>query len=601
MGKLTQYNSQSPVGAPQASPNEFGAIEANAGGQLAQAVQNTGQAMAEIGIRRQRRADTVKRVRDTRALDSDLRTELNTRDETGDFIGNDSYEEYKAWGNSRVDEYVAAHEGSARSKSMLKERLIQVAHGYDTQAYKLGSINQHKFITEEAESYINKSVAAIHLNPEMINEELLSIQFHLNDISDALDADTDTALRRGAVSTLYKTAVNAHLAKGEYEQAEALMSEDLLQENTDPEQYRSMTGDVIKVRHNKLSYQAAVENKIQSIELITGPMTPQEKSLMRGMPITKGNQGIPQQLAEFSIVSGKPVSPAMMDKAYAMEYSRKGRIDPEENVIEYLGMLKKGIRLGDADLSRLQGALMEAYGPEEYVDAQSNRTTMGEARAIPEQIYNDLQDLGISHFVDGVKPPREDTGNYIVDYDANEPSVYELVAAGAGILPSTERFLEKMPTLGRMQSMDQTQIKTKLQNVSRKLVEVFSKQRGSIKHAGERKELLAQLGLLQSIWQNKESSISKLYGIRDSLIANQKIEVAIISDPNTTTKFYREAQDRNILITETLRMLNLPPVVYTEADMLSHPPGTVVVAATRGWVMRITPKDGASDEGSTGG
>jgi hypothetical protein len=319
MAKLPIYQQQTTVQIPRADASM-------AGGQLAQAVAETGSALEDIRVNMQNRDDSIKKTITARDHDRAMQ-ELSISMNTEDLADVNTFQKWKENALSTTEELIANYQGSNRSRAALREQLTNQLYQYEKSMRGAQIKAQHQMIGGMIEETTNKLSIDAGFAPETIGLTFESLDAQIDGFAadGAIPVEMAQQYKNSGRSAIAASAIQQLESRGEIGKAKELMNDPAIGRHLNRDTARQLTIRISAAEGRQAAERQRVENNVSRMRtLLGGTLTPEQEQNIRSMP-PKDQRTPLDDIADWSMFNpGKPVPQAIIDKAYGFATSGTG-------------------------------------------------------------------------------------------------------------------------------------------------------------------------------------------------------------------------------------------------------------------------------------
>lgn len=627
MARLPMYQQQTVMDAPRASGAEFG-------GQVGQAMAQTGNVLQDIGVTMKRREDVIDRTVRARDFDAFAQEALRAL-ETQDLARAETVDQYRQGLSAKMQEVLDAHPGTTASKAEFKNQLLNQMHQYERGAREAQVKAQHTLLGEIVEQRTNQIATQIAFAPELMDQGFEELDAHINQFSDALPAGAVEQYRNSGRSNVVSTALSRLLSEDSVDAADAILKNPEYSKYLNPDQSRRFVIESTATR-GKIDAETRRQNaQVARWTARLGTLTPQQETIIRNMPAAK-DMTPADEILEYELVTGRPAPPAVVDRIYKVAAESSGVLGGnslQAQALRYITENAPAYANGmlTAEQARVfETMYAEAYKPTERIDPSTGQITRipptvptfaQEAMQRGSQRYGGtiLQQNTSIPTAGGTPMPGQRVqldingqtiGQATVDPSGrwSIPAPPETPAAPtgsgqpspagmgqvetlwsrrrslAGIAPAVASGIRSFPIggpqvagaiFGEDEAAKIQQDREFATGATNALVKVLQE---SPRFAeGERQQILNEISLAPEMFKSVEAFESRMFAIGDNLLKKKLDAVADLQNPNATAELQRAARNDIANIDNFFKTLGLPYRPKTEEDMLLIPPGAVFV------------------------
>lgn len=625
MARLPMYQQQTVMDSPRASGAEFG-------GQVGQAMAQTGNVLQDIGVTMKRREDVIDRTVRARDFDNWAQESLRAL-ETQDLARGETLEQYRQGLQARMDEVLGAHRGTSASRAEFKNQLLNQMYQYEKGAREAQVRAQHTLLGQIVEQRTNQIATQVAFAPELMEQGLEELDARLNEFSDALPAPAVEQYRNAARSNMISTAVTTMMSNGALDAAEEVVRNPNFNRYLNPDQSRRFVLNIAaekgRINVEERRRQGNIETVASVLGIPSDQMTPQQREIAANFDGATMN--LAQKLSLVQMINGE-VTPEQRNRLLGLERQGRtsaiqsltsqvpaflsGRMTPDEQVafkVEALRMFPEQWRQDPTtgSLNPIPGsggvrALMRAIGMEVTPSGSTTREPIG---GIPQgassfQMDEDMDNSFIDEFGRQdfrALPPQPGESGYSPEGGdlAEDPELTstadEIISQGglwgladkvAGPVAGIQRGIGSGPVdLGIGQP--QVAAARRVELVQRRLVSAL--QQNPRYAEGERQDIAKSISIEPSVMSNPTAYRTRLIEIgryfEDEIRYNQQVLQQPPSE--TTVQMRQQAMQAISLMGKMLETLQLPPTVKTPEEALRMNPRPAQVITPDGRVMNV--------------
>lgn len=312
MAKLNMYEQQTTLGSVRADPQSFGAG-------VGQAVTQAGGAMLDIGDKMMRRDETIESAKMGRELDEWGQQSLNAINDTEDISSPATVKKFEEGMREKQAEVLGRFNGRSGARAALQSILDNQVYQYTKSAQAAQIKAQHDFIASTVDQTANSLALKAAEAPGQIDNIFTEFDAQLSRLDAAMSPTVKEQYRAAGRAKLATNALSRLQANGQYATAKELMSRPDVAQYLSPDTTRKFTID-IAVDESKDQKAAAEETKrLSSWGVRLGRnLTPDEIIKVKALP-EKKDMTIADQITEYELVTGKPVTQSVVDQFYKIE------------------------------------------------------------------------------------------------------------------------------------------------------------------------------------------------------------------------------------------------------------------------------------------
>lgn len=376
MPRLNLYEQQTSAQTPRATGADFGSGVGEALGQA-------GNTVADIAYRIQRReelqaSDALRQELDTWAV-----TALDDFGKRQDINSPQALNEFKSSLEQKKQEALNKFSGSSASRAALDQELGNQIYQYGKSAIgtkiKAGQEVLARTVNQIFQEGTNNVFAAPQTVDDVISRNVQEVMHRKEGMSAEMFQSAMQIAQAGPI----QAAVQAHVANGSWEQAEAIMADPRFNKLLSPDQARPLRIDVaVGSSKAQAEVKRQANNVIKFESRLGRPLTPEEAIKARGLP-PKKDMTASDEIAELELVQGKPATQDQVDKVFKtyIEGDKTGGFGNSirgrsvgyvtDNAVAYANG-----NLSPQEARNYEAAYNEAYGPIKVTDPLTGQITM---------------------------------------------------------------------------------------------------------------------------------------------------------------------------------------------------------------------------------
>lgn len=545
---LPLHDSQiSPV-APQSSLAEFGGLEAQADGQMAQAVQNSASLLGNIAVDQKRRYETNARISERNAHKTQAADILDTMSSSPNFdVTHPRFNTQVAEALAELDsKTLESHEGGPESRLLLKQQLSETSANVRREAFKMvHSAQLQQTHKNDQDNIVNFSNLAGDRPDEL--ETFLESYVDTFDEYTHIDEQASINMIRQGGSQIITGAFDTHYARSFDEKSIAkmrnMLGDEKLTAYLDPKTFRVLKTKLItaEVQHEKLTKAAAAK----------GYLGAQAEN-----PFKNEGTGL-QALQQLS-------------NRYA-----DGSLSPQGN--------------------QLYEDLVKTFQSDQVVEDPAGGTMMIPGNVIP-SVQKALESRGTTGLLRTSDPDliHPDYRIGVAPLKVGEASVYSQVGKLAGPLGFGERTAEGMFILGAAQKKDLTNTKKRLETLQQLAVTGVNFSRRVLPE-GYRKDMIKLFDVMPTLLNDPSTAEAKIADFDSTLSIYQDLSWQLANSPDQDPELRSAARMNNLTLRFVRSQLGAPNAKLVDVTSLEAVPGSLENMETQ-----QAPKSsgGASQEGA---
>lgn len=317
MAKLPIYEQQTTMGSVRADAQTFGAG-------VGQAVAQAGDVMADIGDQIMRRTETIEMAKLGREIDDWGQQSLNALNDTEDISSPDTVAKFEAGMREKQAEVLSRFSGRSGARAALQASLENQTYQYVKSAKAAQIKAQHQFIASTVEQTANALALKAAEAPGQIDNIFAEFDAQLTNLGPAMSPSDAEAYRSAGREKLATNALSRLQANGQYGTAKELMARPDVARYLSPDTTRKFTID-IAVDESKAEAAAKAEtNRVASWGVRLGRnLTAEEVIKIKALP-DKKDMTVADQITEYELVTGKPVTQDVVDRFYKLDGAGSG-------------------------------------------------------------------------------------------------------------------------------------------------------------------------------------------------------------------------------------------------------------------------------------
>ena len=309
MPRLNLYEQQTTAQGPRASGADFGAAPA-------QALEGAGNVLQEIGDRVQRREELGAAQNVMEDVDTWAVSALDDFQKRQDIMGQQALPEFQNALNQKRQEALSNFTGRPEAKAALERQLdnqlAQYGKSAITAKIKAGQDQMGRALDQQ----FNKSMMQVDAAPDIWSfakdENLAAVEMW----KPAMTRDQYESAKRLAYAKPLQAAVRSHLAQGNIEGAEKLMTDESFSKYLTMEEARPLRIDAAVGRGKMEQEERRVRSNVTKFQSRLGrELTPDEVVRVRTLPAKK-DMTPADEITELELIQGKPASQDQVDKIF---------------------------------------------------------------------------------------------------------------------------------------------------------------------------------------------------------------------------------------------------------------------------------------------
>ena len=309
MPRLNLYEQQTTAQGPRASGADFGAAPA-------QALEGAGNVLQEIGDRVQRREELGAAQNVMEDVDTWAVSALDDFQKRQDIMGQQALPEFQNALNQKRQEALSNFTGRPEARAALERQLdnqlAQYGKSAITAKIKAGQDQMGRALDQQ----FNKSMMQVDAAPDIWSfakdENLAAVEMW----KPAMTKDQYETAKRLAYAKPLQAAVRSHLAQGNIEGAEKLMTDESFSKYLTMEEARPLRIDAAVGRGKMEQEERRVRSNVTKFQSRLGrELTPDEVVRVRTLPAKK-DMTPADEITELELIQGKPASQDQVDKIF---------------------------------------------------------------------------------------------------------------------------------------------------------------------------------------------------------------------------------------------------------------------------------------------
>ena len=634
MPRLNLYEQQTTAQSPRASGADFGAAPA-------QALEGAGNELQVIGERIQRRDELGASQNMMELFNSDAEQLLVDFDKRQDIMSEQALPEFQtALGQLKqtaLSKVSLRPEAKAALERQLDNQLAQYGKSAITAKIKAGQDQMGRALNQQ----FDKSSIQVDAAPDIWSfakdENLAAVEMW----KPAMSKDQYETAKRLAYAKPLQAAVRSHLAQGNIEGAEKLMTDESFSKYLTMEEARPLRIDAAVGRGKQDLETKRQNSNVQLFSTRLGrPLTPEEEIKARSLPAKK-DMTPADEITQLELVQGKPASQDQVDKIFKT-YVEGGKSDTmfgkgtmgmamayvTEKAVEYANGF-----LSPAEARRFESSYAEAYMPKNREDPVTGTVQKitptapkfaEEAMRRGSAIYGGLsegvtQPSGVggrqneleyatsllngrsgtvaippsSPFYDQSQPPGQtsmappasgapaDGGSSV-----KGRGLWSMASKVAGPVAGVKRWWGSGPVpMG--QGFEEVSAAQYVEQQQKSLVRAL--QQNPRYAEGERKSIEKDIAITPEAFGNERAYQLRLVEIGKYIDEEVRFNAKVLQNPTGTTVQQRQqAMQSNAALSQFYDQLELPPRVKSPEEAKKLPPDTVEFL-DENWILRDGP------------
>ena len=632
MPRLNLYEQQTSAQGPRASAADFGAAPAQAMGE-------TANQLFQIGNRIQEREDLSDRQRLREAFEEAAVPLLNDFDKRRDINSKESIPQFRDALTQKRQELLSKHGGNLDSRAKLENQLDNLVSQYTKSAIGAKIKADHELMVRTLNQQFDKSALDTDAAPDIWSfskdENLMLVE----DMRLGMSQDQYVAAKRLAYSKPLQAAVKSHLARGNWEAAEAIMKDENFEKFLTAQEAIPLRIDIAVGRGKQEAETKRQDMNVQKFQRRLGrPLTPEETVKARSLP-AKNDMTPADEVTELELVQDKPASQDQVDMIYktyidrgkdaggAFGNSLRGRSIAfvNDNAVAYANGL-----LTPDKARQFEASFAEAYQPAEkqnpvtgqwekiqpsvpgfartalergssiYGGLSAGTTAPGTTPRPGETVQLDINGQTMGQAVvnasgrwsipappeSGAAPaPAPAGGAPAAATPSGGPRLWEIADKVAGPVAGVQRWIGSGPVpmgIGGEQVSAAQQVEMQSRNLVRAL------QQNPRYAEGERKSIEKDIQIGPEALSNPVAYRLRLVEIGKYIQEELQFQASVLKNPNTSTVEQRkQALQSTATLNEFYGRLGLPQQVKSVEEAKKLPPGTQFL--DENWILRQVP------------
>jgi hypothetical protein len=318
MPRLNLYEMANPLRAPRASGAEFGAAPA-------QALESAGGTMYEIGERIQKREENAISDQALGELDTQALPVLSDFEKKHDIAMPEALGQFESALQKIKSDALSKTNLRPEARAALERQLDNQITQYGKSAIGMRIKAGHAAAAARMDQQFRMGINQVTTAPVIMNEVIGTNLAFVESRKDSMDPLTyQTAVRKAQAGPI-QAAVNAYSSQEQWDQAEKIITDPLVNSLLEPDVLRSLRIDVAVGRGKTEQEVKRQEAKIAQFTSRLGrPLTPDEQMRVRTIPAKK-DMTPADEITELELVQGKPASQDQVDKIFKTYTEGSGR------------------------------------------------------------------------------------------------------------------------------------------------------------------------------------------------------------------------------------------------------------------------------------
>jgi len=309
MPRLNLYEQQTSAQGPRASGADFGAAPAQAMGEAADQ-------LFKIGNRIQEREDLSDRQRLREAFEEAAVPLLNDFDKRRDISSKESIPQFQQALKQKRQELVSKHAGNPESRAKLENQLDNLVSQYTKSAIGAKIKADQELMVRTLNQQFDKSALDTDAAPDIWSfskdENLMLVE----DMRPGMSQDQYVAAKRLAYSKPLQAAVKSHLARGNWEAAEAIMKDENFSKFLTAQEALPLRIDVAVGKGKQEKEKREIETNVRQWEAVTGAKI--DPSKYAELPDFKSSTAA-QKIAQHKLVFGTDPTDEQKQKYFGID------------------------------------------------------------------------------------------------------------------------------------------------------------------------------------------------------------------------------------------------------------------------------------------
>lgn len=575
MPRLPDVQSLGQRQIPSAPVQLTGALsaDAEAAGQMGEAIADSGLMMQEAAARAFTRQDAVERVKISSSFESFASETLEQFQTERDISDLETVREYGKALSEKQAELLSSHRGSFDSRAQLEMRLE------DARARFSGEIagRSLKAQTELADQYMTEQQSRVSAmtydDPNSYEAARELWRTEVQEMSGAYTEAQTRAMLIGGDAQIAKSAVQGMLDRGDYDNAESFLMREDIQGLMSPDVQRQIRSRITVQRIAEQKENDALASQQRQYEAFLGrPLTQIEKLKMLNIEPERGPVTFAQQIGQIEQVLGRSLSEG--EVLSAAKISSGGSADPA------LGNSIAGLSLGIME-ELVEGHIAGILTPQQERRLQNAvthytqpRTMADPETGLPTTIKPELPPFMADALAQRPFPGREAEAEAEPGPENPGPleigsreTFYDRADKFTGVGPAVASGLRNTPFVGGLMPESFGDITRTRQELPIVIREIVTALRSNPRFAeGERKDIEADLAINPAIFDNPAAFKDRLIGIDDALALRERNARAVSESPRASLAERQKANDILDLVMPVRAKLGVPPFVSSVND-----------------------------------
>ena len=309
MPRLNLYAQQTSASGPRASGADFGAAPAQAMGDM-------GNVVADIGARIQRREELFASDQIMGDIDTWAVTALDDFQKRQDITTQQALPEFQSALRQKRDEALSKFSGSADARAALTRQLDNQMVQYGKSAIGAKIKAGHEQLTRGLNQQFDKSANEVGTAPQILQDSISENVAYVESRKPGMTAEMYQQAMVLARSKPIQSAVQAHVANGNWDQAEAIMADPEVAKLLDPSVARPLRIDIAVGRGKQEKEEREIKRNVSQWEFATG--TKIDPSRYADLPDFKSSTAV-QKIAQHKLVFGTDPTDEQKQKYFGLD------------------------------------------------------------------------------------------------------------------------------------------------------------------------------------------------------------------------------------------------------------------------------------------
>jgi hypothetical protein len=384
MAKLNMYEQQTTMGSVRADPGAFGAG-------IGQAVAQAGNVMEDIGDQIMRRSETIEMAKMGREIDEWGQQSLTALNDTEDISSPDTVAKFEAGMREKSAEVLSRFSGRSGARAALQASLENQTYQYVKSAKSAQIKAQHEFIASTVEQTANSLALKAAEAPGQIDNIFAEFDSQLDRLGPAMSPGQAEEYRASGRAKLAVNALSRLQANGQFGTAKELMGRPDVAKYLSPDITRKFTIDIAVDESKAESAARAEANRVASWGVRLGRnLTAEEVIKIKALP-EKKDMTVADQITEYELVTGKPVTQDVVDQFYKLDGGSTGSSSMFGNSLQGRSIsfvTENAIAYANGMLSPLQARQYEAAFAEAYKPTMRPNPVTGQMEPVQPSVPN---------------------------------------------------------------------------------------------------------------------------------------------------------------------------------------------------------------------